>query len=282
MRFHTLISCAALAANIDDPNYVVVDCRFSLDDSLRGRRAYLEGHIPGAVYAHMDDDLSGPVIRGKTGRHPLPTVERFSQTLSRLGIDRRVQVVVYDDKAGATAARLWWMLRWVGHDDVAVLDGGILRWRHEGRQIRVGPEERRSRVFQPVPRPELAIDVSEVLVQAKNPAWRIFDSRIVERYRGEKETIYPVAGHIAGALNAPHPENLKSDGGFKSAELLRARFQALVGPVPAEQTVFYCGAGVTAAHNVLAFAHAGLGEARLYVGSWSEWITDPNRPIERA
>ncbi|MCL4300338.1 MAG: sulfurtransferase [Anaerolineae bacterium] len=279
MPYTTLISTGELSQHLADPDWAVVDCRFSLDDTAQGRRDYQQAHIPGAVYAHLDEDLSGPIIPGQTGRHPLPDLVTVTRTLSNWGIDDRVQVVVYDGGNSSMAARLWAMLRWLGHPAVAVLDGGWSAWQSEGRPARSGVEARSPRRFTPRPRPELVLDAPEVDAIRTNPAWRLFDSRSGESYRGEKPGYDPIAGHIPGALSAPYADNLDPKGRFLPLEQLRARFQALLGDVPAEQAVFYCGSGVTAAHNLLALAHAGLGEARLYVGSWSDWITDPTRPI---
>jgi thiosulfate/3-mercaptopyruvate sulfurtransferase len=256
----------------------VVDCRFTLADPPAGRRGYLEGHVPGAVYAHLDEDLSGPVTRGKTGRHPLPEPDLFVRKLGEWGIDSRVQVVAYDDSGGSMAGRLWWMLRWLGHDAVAILDGGWQAWVAAGYPANAGAEGRDPRTFVPRLRPELALSSDDVNRVRTDPAWRLLDARSAERFRGENETIDPVAGHIPGALSAPYAENLRPDGRFKSPEELRARYAGLIGPVPAERVVCYCGSGVTSVHNLLAMAHAGMGEGRLYPGSWSEWITRPERP----
>lgn len=279
MPYTTLISTRELSEHLNDPTWVIVDCRFSLDDTAQGRRDYQQAHIPGAVYAHLDEDLSGPIIPGQTGRHPLPDLETAARTLSNWGIDDTVQVVVYDDGNSSMAARLWGMLRWLGHSAVAVLDGGWACWQSEGRPARSSAESRSPRQFVPRPRPELLLDAAEVDAIRTNPAWRLFDSRSGESYRGEKLGYDPIAGHIPGALSAPYADNLDSDDCFLPPEQLRARFEALLGDVPAEQAVFYCGSGVTANQNLLALAHAGLGDARLYVGSWSDWITDPARPI---
>ncbi|RMG49113.1 MAG: sulfurtransferase [Acidobacteria bacterium] len=265
--------------HLADVDWAVVDCRFSLDDPERGRRDYQRAHIPGAVYAHLNEDLSGPVIPGRTGRHPLPEIDRFAGTLGRWGIDERVQVVAYDDSGGAVAARLWWMLRWLGHDAVAVLDGGWPAWQEEERPAQSGVETRAPRTFVPRPRPELIITSEDIEAALGRATYRLIDARAPERYRGEQEPIDPIAGHIPGAVSAPFAGNLDARGRFRSPEELRARFQAILGDLPPERAVLYCGSGVTAAHNLLAMAHAGLGEGRLYVGSWSEWITDPRRPI---
>ncbi|HHT9136286.1 MAG TPA: sulfurtransferase [Candidatus Wunengus sp. YC60] len=278
----TLISVSELVSHITSPNWVIVDCRFSLDDAGRGRRDYLQSHIPGAVYAHLNENLSGQIVPGKTGRHPLPQPEKFVKTLSNWGIDDDVQVVAYDDKGGAmAAARLWWLLRWLGHDAVAVLNGGWQQWLNNGCPITNKTETREPRVFTPGIRNDLLYSVSGVLDILNDPNYRLLDSRSADRYRGENEMVDPVAGHIPGALSAPFSDNLRSDGLFLSQGELKAHFQKLLGDVPTKRAVFYCGSGVTAAHNLLAVAHAGLGDACLYAGSWSEWITTHDRPIAR-
>ncbi len=275
----TLIDTACLATHLPDPAWAVVDCRFSLADSERGRRDYRAAHIPGAVYAHLDDDLSDPVRHGVSGRHPLPDATRLAETFSRWGIDDGVQVIVYDDAGGAIAARLWWLLGWLGHPAVAVLDGGWPRWLAEGRPVRETAARRAPRSFAPRPRPELVVNAPTVLATRGAPGIALLDARTRDRYCGENETIDPVAGHIPGALSAPYVDNLNPDGTFRSATALRARFRHLLGELPVDRAMIYCGSGVTAAHDLLAIAHAGLGEARLYAGSWSEWITDPTRPV---
>lgn len=278
MRYTTLISAAELTRHLEDPDWAIVDCRFSLADTEQGRRDYVAGHIPSAVYAHLDEDLSGPIVPGKTGRHPLPTPEEFSRTLSGWGIDSSVQVVAYDASGGSIAARLWWMLRWLGHE-AAVLDGGWKNWQTEAKQYAKGLEERSERAFAHTVSESLVASASDVLTTMDDPSVTLIDCRGADRYRGENETIDPVAGHIPGALSLPYVENLAEDGLFLPRELLRERFERVMSAEP-ERTIFYCGSGVTAAHNVLAMAHAGLGDARLYAGSWSEWITDPERPVE--
>ncbi len=290
MSYTTLITTGELAPNLADPNWAIVDCRFSLADPERGRRDYAQAHIPGAIYAHLNEDLSGPIMPGVTGRHPLPAIELATERFSGWGIDRQAQVVAYDDSGSSMAARLWWLLHWLGHDAVAVLDGGWPKWKDEALPTSDVAALRSARQFVPHPRSELLITTEEVeaSVQGANspgasvrPAFKLFDSRTADRYRGENETIDPIAGHIPGAISAPYPHNLNSDGSFRAHEELRARFATLLGNTPAEQTAFYCGSGVTAAQNILALKHAGLGEAKLYAGSWSEWITDPERPIEK-
>jgi thiosulfate/3-mercaptopyruvate sulfurtransferase len=276
----TLVTTHELAQHLADPTWVIVDCRFSLDRPERGREEYARAHVPGAIYAHLNEDLSGPIVPGVTGRHPLPAIEDAARRFGAWGIDANTQVVAYDDSGGAMAARLWWLLRWLGHDAVAVLDGGWPRWIAEGRPTTSESPSPTPRVFEPRPRPELVVDANAVLAMITDSRGCIIDSRAADRYRGENETIDPVAGRIPGALNAPYAENIGPDGRFRSAAELAARFGSLIPGDPAN-AVFYCGSGVTAAHNLLALKHAGLGDAKLYAGSWSDWITDPSRPIER-
>jgi thiosulfate/3-mercaptopyruvate sulfurtransferase len=274
-----LIAAADLLPHLDDADWAVFDCRFALSAPERGRREYLAAHIPGAVYAHLDEDLSGPVVPGRTGRHPLPAVEWFAGVLSRWGIAAGVQVVAYDDSGGSMAARLWWMLHWLGHEAAAVLDGGWPAWQEAGYPEASGPEQRAARTFTPHVHPDLVLSSAEVAARLHDPRTRLLDARAAVRYRGEQEPIDPMAGHIPGATSAPYPENLDAAGRFRSPEELRARFADLLGATPPEGAVAYCGSGVNAGHTLLALAHAGLGMGRLYAGSWSEWIADPARPI---
>ncbi len=281
MTYTTLISTADLARHLDDPAWAVVDCRCQLNDSAYGRRAYEQAHIPGAVFADLNADLSGEISPGQTGRHPLPPPDVAARRFSAWGIDAGTQVVAYDEAGGALAAsRLWWMLRWLGHQAVAVLDGGWQQWQREARPTRSGVEHRAPRSFVPRLRPELVVDASDVLASLSSHTLRLFDARTADRYRGENETIDPVAGRIPGAISAPYPDNLDEHGQFKPRDELRSRYQALLGNHPAEASAFYCGSGGTAPHNILAMLHTGLGEAKLYAGSWSDWILDPSRPIQ--
>ncbi|PHN08047.1 sulfurtransferase [Flavilitoribacter nigricans] len=276
--YKTLISPAELQQNYQAGNWVIVDCRFDLADTQAGRRAYESAHIPGAIYAHLDDDLSGEIIPGTTGRHPLPTVEEAIALFSLWGIDDSVQVIAYDDKGGGVASRLWWMLRWLGHEAVAVLDGGWPAWQAADLAISDKLATVRPRQFKPQSTLASSIDAAGVDEVRERADYVVVDSRTPERYRGEVEPIDPVAGHIPGAINLPFPANL-ADGKFLSPEELKARFAAALGNTKGEQVVFYCGSGVTACHNILAYAHAGLGDAVLYPGSWSDWITDTSRPV---
>lgn len=282
MTYTTTINATELADHLGNPDWAIIDSRFKLAEPEQGGLDYESAHIPGAVYAHVDHDLSSPVIKGVTGRHPLPSVQTIAETFSRFGIDSGVQVVAYDDQGGAlAAARVWWLLRWLGHEAVAILDGGWQAWVKAGYPVRGGIEIRPTRKFIPYPHNELIISTAEVDRMRKDPAYRVLDARSADRYRGENETIDPVAGHIPGAISAPYASNLNLDGTFKSDEDIAAMYKRLIDAVPINQVVCYCGSGVTAAHDVLAMVKGGLGEARLYAGSYSEWITDPKRPVEK-
>ena len=279
MAFTTLVTTDDLVEHLSDPTWTIVDCRFSLAEPELGRREYEEAHISGALYAHLDEDLSGPIIPGRTGRHPLPTPERAAQRFGDWGIGRGQQVVAYDGAGGAIAARLWWMLRWLGHDEAAVLDGGWQEWQRQGYPVGSGVETARPATFVRRAREDWVVSVEEVDVLRKDPDFLLLDSRSADRFRGENETIDPVAGHIPGAVSLPYEGNLEENGRFRSCEALRERFEDALQAVPADHAAFYCGSGVSAAHNLLALAHAGFEGARLYAGSWSEWITDPSRPV---
>ncbi len=277
MMYRTLISTSDLAGHLEDAGWVIVDCRFSLGDAERGRKDYARGHVPRAVYAHLDDDLSGPVVPGQTGRHPLPSPERAAETFGRLGISDDVQVVAYDDAGGAIAARLWWMLHYFGHEAAAVLEGGWIAWKQERRAAASGVETNSQRTFTPRVQEAWTVDAEGLDAVREDRSWKVLDARDSTRYFGEVEPIDPVAGHIPGALSAPYMENLDEFGRFRTVEALRGRFEGLVGATPPDRVVSYCGSGVTACHNLLAMEHAGLSGGRLYPGSWSEWITDPDR-----
>jgi thiosulfate/3-mercaptopyruvate sulfurtransferase len=279
MAFTLLIDASELGPHIESGNWAIVDCRFSLDDTERGRRDYLKAHIPGAIYAHLDRDLSGKVIPGKTGRHPLPEVESLVATLSAWGIDSDTPIVVYDDSTGGIAARLWWLLNWMGHRNVAVLNGGWMSWSQLGLPVRGGQEFRTPKHFEPHQIAGACVTAEQVQGYGLDPRFVILDARSGPRFRGEVEPIDPVAGHIPGAISAPFEENLTPEGRFLSPEILRRRFEKFMKSVPPENVICYCGSGVTAAHNIIAIAYAGLGTARLYAGSWSEWIANSARPI---
>ncbi|MCX8023718.1 MAG: sulfurtransferase [Thermanaerothrix sp.] len=276
--YTTLISSQDLFSNLNRQDWVIVDCRFDLMQPEWGFLSYQESHIPGAIYADLDHDLSG-LRTPLTGRHPLPEPDVFCQRLGQWGIDHTKQVVVYDTVGGAFAARLWWMLRLFQHEAVAVLDGGFNRWVHQGFPIEKGIHTNPPTTFHAQPNWDLMVTTSEIEQHLRSPRFLLIDARAPERYRGETEPIDPVAGHIPGAVNRFHQDNLNSDGTFKSPVTLREEFTALLSDTPPDKVVVYCGSGVTSCHHLLAMEIAGLRGARLYVGSWSEWICDPSHPI---
>jgi thiosulfate/3-mercaptopyruvate sulfurtransferase len=276
MNYETLVDCDTLSRQMANPNWIVVDCRFYLADTDAGEREYRQSHIPGAVYAHLDRDLSGPPLTD-SGRHPLPSAEAMAALFSRLGIDGSKQVVAYDSAGGAlAAARLWWMLHYLGHTAVALLDGGWQVWQAAGLPTAAGIETNPPAPFEGQPQRRRLVLLDEVagaelLVDARDPA----------RYRGEVEPIDPVAGHIPGAVNYPLQDNLGPDGRFLPPEQLRRQLEPVLGLTDPQDAVFYCGSGVSACQNILAMVHAGLPPGRLYAGSWSEWIRNPERPVVR-
>ena len=280
MSFTTLISTAQLADEATNPSWVIVDCRFDLANVDWGHREYLAAHIPRAVYAHLDTDLSGAKT-GTNGRHPLPDPEALRHTLSRFGIGRDSQVVAYDEGSGMYAARLWWLLRWMGHEAAAVLDGGFAKWMAEKRPTTSGEEVNAAREFTGAPRSDMTVDLSTVDSLRKNSEWRLIDARAPERYRGDVEPLDRVGGHIPGAANRFYKSNLNDAGVFRSPQELRQQLTAVAGGVAPDHIVSYCGSGVTACHNLLALEHAGLRNAKLYPGSWSEWSSDTTRPVGR-
>lgn len=261
----TLVSVADLAAALEHPQLRLVDCRFDLTDPQAGRRAYHQSHLPGALYAHLDEDLSGE-LTSQTGRHPLPSTRQMEETFGRWGIGPETQVVAYDDRGGVMASRLWWMLRTSGHARVAVLDGGWPAWVEAGGPVSSEPVDVAPVVYRASHQPGAQVGLEEVL-----DAPLLIDSRGATRYAGREEPLDPVAGHIPGALNRHYADNLDAAGRFHSAEQLRREFEALLGDTPPQEVAFYCGSGVSACHNLLAMTHAGLATPRLYVGSWSQW-----------
>jgi thiosulfate/3-mercaptopyruvate sulfurtransferase len=282
MTFNTIVSVNELVHHLDDPNWVIVDSRFKLAVPTQGRIDYETAHITGAIYAHLDSDLSGLIIRGVTGRHPLPQVETIAKFFSRIGIDSSVQVVAYDDMGGALAAgRVWWLLRWLGHQAVAVLNGGWQNWVKHGFPERDGNESRQERKFVPHPRNDLIVTTEEVDAIWRKPHYLLLDARSEDRFRGKNEIIDPIPGHIPGAVSAAYAENLNPDGTFRDVRSLNERYRRLLGELSTDKVVCYCGSGVSATHNIIAMMVAGLGEARLYAGSYSEWIVDPKRSVEK-
>ena len=278
--YRTLINTADLARHIGDPAWVILDCRFTIANTEAGRRDYLEGHIPGAVYLHLDEDLSDPIRPGITGRHPLPAINKAEEVFSRCGIQDGTQAVAYDAAGGALAAgRAWWLLRWLGHLDAAVLDGGWQQWVVDGGAIQETEDKPVRSSFHARVQSGMLVTAEDVDTRRIDPNWRVLDARATERYHGNNETLDPIAGHIPGAVTTPYQANLAPDGKFHSVEVLRDRYQEILASVPVEHSIVYCGSGVTATHSILAMLHAGLGEPKLYAGSWSEWITDPNHQV---
>ena len=278
MTHKTLVSTDTLASNLDS-TWVVVDCRYDLARSDWGRAEYEQGHIPGAAYASLSHDLAGSPD-GSNGRHPIPSHDQMAATFGRLGIGPRSQVVIYDQDTGIYASRMWWMLRYLGHDAAAVLDGGWAKWMRERKPTRAGTETSRAATFTPRARPELRVTLADVEARVRDRAALLVDARAAERFEGQSETLDRIAGHIPGAANHFYKQNLSEDGTMLPPDALRAKFQAALGECSPNETVMYCGSGVTACHNLLAMEHAGLGGAPLYPGSWSEWSSDPKRPVE--
>lgn len=273
----TLIGALELAQHINDPDWVVFDCRFDLANPDFGRLAYREAHLPGAFFLDLDADLSG-LKTGRNGRHPLPEPDRLAVRLEACGVGKHTQVVAYDDACGMFAARLWWLLRWLGHDTVAVLDGGLQAWSRAGQAVTAERPSARSATCPVALRP-CRVDADFVLTHLQRPDMLLIDARSPDRFRGENEALDPVGGHIPGALNRFFRDNLQPDGCFKQASVLREEFGALLGRHTPHQVVHQCGSGVTACVNLLAMEAAGLSGSRLYAGSWSEWCADPQRPV---
>jgi thiosulfate/3-mercaptopyruvate sulfurtransferase len=274
-----LISTDELAAGLSDPGWRIADCRFELGKPEAGLAAYRAGHIPGSVHADLERDLSVPVTPA-SGRHPLPSPAAFAATLARLGIGNDTRVVCYDAGSGAFAARLWWMLRWVGHDAVAVLDGGFAAWVAEGRPVSAEATPARSVTFVPSPRPDMVLD-AEGVMRALADGETLVDLRGAERFAGQSEPLDAVAGHVPGAVNLPYLENLGASGRFRAPAELDGLWRARTGAAPGRAPVCMCGSGVTACQGLLALEAAGIRGGRLYAGSWSEWIRDPARPVAR-
>lgn len=273
-----LVSPSELEKRLGDPNWVVFDTRHELTDPARGPRAYAEGHIPGAYFLHVDDDLSGPKT-GQNGRHPLPDLATFAAKVEQAGVTPSSHVVVYDDLGGNYAVRLWWMLRWLGHERVALLDGGFPLWEKEKRPVTKDVPAPRQGDFKARPHLGNVVDTPFIERFREDPSIKLVDARAAERFAGLKEMIDPVAGHIPGAVNRFWQKNLNPDGRFKSPEQLRNEYGEFLGSSKPEQVVHMCGSGVTACHNMFAMALAGMPQGRLYVGSWSEWVADRSRPV---
>ncbi|HEY0845170.1 MAG TPA: sulfurtransferase [Noviherbaspirillum sp.] len=280
MPYTTLISAADLARHAQDANWIVLDCRHDLANPDAGMNAYASGHIPGAQFVHLDKDLSDKSLGPDgafRGRHPLPDRNAFIEQLRQWGVSHGSQVIAYDAQGGMFAARLWWMMRWVGHEAVAVLDGGLPAWQALGLPLSSDRVTRRRGNIEPHYPLAAMVNVEDVLANVSNPIRTIIDARAPDRFRGENETLDPVGGHIPGAKNRFFRDNLQADGTFKPAAQLREEFSALT-TMP-EASIMQCGSGVTACHNLLAMEVAGLPGGALYPGSWSEWCADPSRPV---
>jgi thiosulfate/3-mercaptopyruvate sulfurtransferase len=285
MTFSTLIDASTLRELVGKPDVAVIDCRFDLINPEGGRHAYLKGHIPGARYADLNRDLSAPVSAG-SGRHPLPLPKNFAATLGLWGIGHATQVIAYDDAGGSFAARAWWLLRWLGHGSVAVLDGGIQAWTAAGGTLESGEEKplpRETPGGRISPRADSAavIETADIAAFLTDPKHLLVDARAAERFAGSVEPIDAVAGHIAGAVNHPFSANLAPDGRFLPAPALKRLWDARLAGREVAHVAAMCGSGVTACHNLLSLEVAGLRGAKLYAGSWSEWIRDPTRRVAR-
>ncbi|HSC84291.1 MAG TPA: sulfurtransferase [Pseudomonas sp.] len=280
MPLAQLLDATTLHARLDEPGLVLLDCRFALDDPAYGARSYAQAHIPGAQFADLEHDLSGPVHKGVTGRHPLPAPTELLNKLQTWGIDPDSSVVLYDDGPGAFAARAWWLLAWLGkREGVYLLDGGLKAWKDAGLPLSDATPTVTRGSFTGQADLSLLLDATQLQARLDNPDLTLLDARALPRFRGDVEPLDPVAGHIPGAQCAVFTDNLGSDGRFLPAAQLRQRFAALRGERPVESLVAYCGSGVTACHNLFALCLAGFPLAPLYAGSWSEWITDPSRPV---
>lgn len=276
--FDLIIQAEELFRHLHDPDYVIVDCRTNLSDPGWGQKDYTLNHILGAVYADLNLDLSGPRT-ALTGRHPIPSKEQMEAVFSRLGINSASQVVVYDTTSGSFAGRCWFLLKYCGHEKVALLDGGFNHWRDRGYPTETGTNVNAAREFVAELHSDMLVTTSQVENLRLDPHWRLIDARAPERYAGISEPIDPVAGHIHGALNRFHELNLTAEGVFKSPSHLKEEFSPLLLPDAPENTILYCGSGVTSIHDLIAMKLAGLPTPRLYAGSWSEWIRDPKHPI---
>jgi len=273
-----IVSTTELAAHLEDPGWIILDCQHDLINHAFGREAYAREHIPGAQFVSMEADMAG-VKTGRNGRNPLPTPEALVATFGRLGITAGRQVVAYDSSQNNYAGRVWWTLRWLGHKAVAVLDGGLGKWKAEGRPLTAEVPAPRPAAFAGRPDDSMHVAADTILAAIGKPGLKVVDARAADRYSGAAETIDPIGGHIPGALLRFWKENINPDGTYKSADVLRAEFLKLLGGTPPAEVVHQCGSGVSACNNMVAMELAGLPGARLYVGSWSEWCADPARPV---
>lgn len=273
-----LINTQNLSQHLRDPAWVIFDCRHDLFDPAKGERQYRQGHIPGAHFASIDTDLSGDKT-GSNGRHPLPPPAAFTSFLARHGVSNTSTIVAYDDVGGQFASRLWWMARWIGLTKLLLLDGGIPKWIAEGRELATEVPAPAPAPLRGQADPLMVWSAADVLAHIDDTNISLLDARPAERYRGETEPIDPVAGHIPGAANRFYKANLNADLTFRAADEIEREFTALTNHKPADQVVHYCGSGVTACANFFAMEYAGLAGSKLFAGSWSEWVSDPARPV---
>jgi thiosulfate/3-mercaptopyruvate sulfurtransferase len=276
--YANLVSTDQLWAHVSDENWLLFDCRFDLADTEKGRRAFQQSHIPGAFYAHLDEHLSSPITM-QTGRHPLPDMNALNRWLASCGMQSKRQVVVYDDSGGAMAVRLWWLLKCLGHQKVAVLDGGWPAWVSKGYSTTAENPQAEMTPYQAAFNAHYTVSTHEVEKNVHEALFKLVDVRSAERFQGIAEPIDTVAGHIPGAINIPLTQNLDDEGFFKPVPQLKELYAPVMDQYPVEKQVYMCGSGVTACHSVFALSLAGLGFPRLYAGSWSEWIRDPDRPV---
>ncbi len=280
MPLAQLIEATELAARLSQPDLRILDCRFSLDDADYGRRSHAQAHVPDAVFLDLEKELSGPVTPGRTGRHPLPDPARLIDRFRAAGLNNDSEIVLYDDGPGAFAARAWWLLAWLGkRDGVYLLNGGFKAWQEANGTTTDSATTAAPGNFEGAPDDSLTVDAKQILEGLKRPDMTLLDARALPRFLGKEEPIDPVAGHIPGALCVPFTENLDASGRFLSGDELRGRFSSRLADRPEGSTIAYCGSGVTACHNLFAMCLAGYPMATLYPGSWSEWITNPDRPV---
>lgn len=275
-----LVTTQELVRHLADPDWLIFDCRHDLMNPAYGREAYAKGHIPSAVFVSLDDDMAAPKT-GRNGRHPLPDAATLARTFERLGVTPGKRIVCYDDAGHMYSVRTWWALQWLGHTRVALLDGGFPKWTAEGRGTDAQVPQPDRGQFTPHPQLGATADADAMLVLHRDPRYVVIDARTGERFRGEQEPIDPVAGHIPGAKNRWFKANLNDDGTFKPAATLRSEFAALLGATPPDRVINQCGSGVTGCHNIFAMELAGFPGSKLYPGSWSEWCSDPSRPVAK-
>ena len=278
MSYKTIISDNDLKNNIDNKDFIIFDTRCDIKDRGYGIDSYTEGHIENSIFVDVDLDLASEKQAG-TGRHPLPQVDVFCEKLSHWGMNNNKQVVVYDDAGGAFAGRLWWMMKWLGHDDVAVLNGGLNSWVKNGNNLVTSPTLFEKSYFEPKVRPDMIASLSDVENAQYGMNTILLDARSKERYEGISDPVDPIAGHVAGAISHPLGTNLDRTGKFKTKEELKHNFDKISNELKEKDIISMCGSGITACHNILALEISGIKNVRLYVGSWSEWITDPNRTV---